>query len=317
MDRSTKSRDRAEAQKIVQTWIDAIDRDALSPTPAAAPKIKPTFFSAAVAYMQAGGDQRFLEKPVNILGQLPLDDITQATIDAAAIASYPKASNATRNRQFYTPVSAVMRHVGHHMALRRPKGAQGKERERWLTFDEAARFLNHVSKIDGELATLYLLAIYTGMRRGELFNLRWCDVLLSESTAHARKTKNGRPRPVHLPPTAVAALADLPGERHPGTKLFRFNANGHFSKLSRKIRDGLPPQFADVTLHVMRHTYGTWMRRYANLDDVGLAATKAWASPKSTHRYSHAIISEEARKADLLPAVIICGKSVEKDRRAS
>jgi integrase len=53
--------------------------------------------------------------------------------------------------------------------------------------------------------------------------------------------------------------------------------------------------------HIFRHTYATWMRREAGLDTKGLVATGAWKDRKSADRYEHVVVSEEARKAALLP----------------
>jgi hypothetical protein len=43
------------------------------------------------------------------------------------------------------------------------------------------------------------------------------------------------------------------------------------------------------------------MRRYAGLDTKGLVATGAWKDRKSADRYEHVVVSEEARRAELLP----------------
>src|SRR5688572_20251428 len=54
--------------------------------------------------------------------------------------------------------------------------------------------------------------------------------------------------------------------------------------------------------HLLRHTWATWMRRYGGLDTRGLVGTERWKDPKSAARYAHVVVSEEARKAVLLPA---------------
>ncbi|MBV9588904.1 MAG: tyrosine-type recombinase/integrase, partial [Hyphomicrobiales bacterium] len=65
-----------------------------------------------------------------------------------------------------------------------------------------------------------------------------------------------------------------------------------------------------TAFHILRHSYATWMRRYAGLDTKGLVATGAWSDRASADRYEHVVASEEARKADLLP-VENRGESVE------
>ena len=56
-----------------------------------------------------------------------------------------------------------------------------------------------------------------------------------------------------------------------------------------------------TAFHVFRHTYATWMRRFGGLDTKVLLATGAWRDRKSADRYEHVVVSEDARKAALLP----------------
>ena len=63
------------------------------------------------------------------------------------------------------------------------------------------------------LAVLFIVAMYTGMRRDELLGLTWSEIDLDQGTAFVRETASGRgPKPeagsrvVPLSPTAVAAL---------------------------------------------------------------------------------------------------------------
>jgi len=79
--------------------------------------VRPTFAAAALAYIQAGGERAFLSPIIEMTGEaslrdLPLTDIDQMAIDRAAAALYPNAAAQTRNRQFYTPVSAVLKRAG-------------------------------------------------------------------------------------------------------------------------------------------------------------------------------------------------------------
>lgn len=115
---------------------------------------------------------------------------------------------------------------------------------------------------------------------------------------------------MHLPPVVVAALANHPrGVERGQAQLFRFRKNGHLYNLMADTREkaALP---LHVTFHTLRHTYGTWMRRYGGLDTRGLVGTGAWRNEKSAARYAHVVVSEEARRSDLLP-MQIRGQSVE------
>ncbi len=87
-----------------------------------------------------------------------------------------------------------------------------------LSADEARKLLDVVG--DARLEALYVLAIHTGMRQGELLALRWQDVDLENAVASVRrtltrsggkvlfgepKTKKSR-RSIRLTPQAVEAL---------------------------------------------------------------------------------------------------------------
>src|SRR4051812_46904213 len=70
-----------------------------------------TFAEAVLSYLEAGGSKRFLEPIVRYFGNTPLARIEQEVIERGARKLYPGTSNATRDRQFFTPVSAVLKHA--------------------------------------------------------------------------------------------------------------------------------------------------------------------------------------------------------------
>ncbi len=59
------------------------------------------------------------------------------------------------------------------------------------------------------LEPIIQFAIETGMRRGELLNIRWSDVDLDRHTLHIPETKNGHPRTVPLSPEAIQVLGSV------------------------------------------------------------------------------------------------------------
>src|SRR5262249_32848314 len=75
-----------------------------------------TFAEAALVYLRAGGDKRFLVhsksgEPSKLLAWMHekrVDEIDDAVMTEAAVALYPSAAPITVNRQLYTPVIAVL-----------------------------------------------------------------------------------------------------------------------------------------------------------------------------------------------------------------
>lgn len=294
VDRTAGTPDRKTAQKVLNRIKDDIERGAY------ARKGEVTFADGALSYVRNGGETTFLAPLVEHFKTTPLKEIEQADIDEAAVLLYPTGSAATRNRQVYTPISAILKHNKINVALKRPKGAQGEVKVDWLWPEQAAVFLEAAGEIDLEFQIFLTLLLYSGPRLTEALNIEIDDVRLSESFAFCGKTKNGAPRPMHLPPVVVAALANHPrGLDRPNERLFRFKKNGHLYNLLKdvKTRARLP----QAGFHMLRHTWATWMRRYGGLDTKGLVGTGAWKDEKSASRYQHVVVSEESQRADRLP----------------
>jgi len=295
IDRSTGAREKQVAKQILAKWKRDIEGNSY-----ARPEDQ-TFASAAISYMNAGGQRTFLEPIIRYFGARLLHTIKQADIDAAAVALYPAATPATRNRQVYTPVSAVLRHGGVTIGLRRPKGAAGTPRTCWLSPDEAFALLAAARALEPRFGALCMFLLYTGCRLSEALRVRPQDLELQRGFAYVGKTKNGKPRPVHLPPQVVAELANIAPEKIE-QRLFHYSKGGHLygllSQASKAAGVTIPPR---VKFHIWRHTFGAWMRRYGGLDTSGLVGTGAWKSRQAAAVYEHVDTSEEAKKADLLP----------------
>lgn len=324
VDISTKARGREEARKVLERERDRIDRDFFSGKPQPHPIAEKQFFDAWADYHAAGGSDENADRLLEAIGHFRLSDLTQEAIDAAARQLFPDATAATRNRWFYTPVSAVLKHAGIDRTIRRPKGWRGKPKTEWLSQDQATRLLEAAGADDPEFRLMLLTMLYTGMRLSEALGATLDRTNIAEGWIFLPQTKNARPRMVHLPPVVVAALACHPrGLERPGNeKLFRFVKCGRLYTRWRRVVKAAGPDCEAATFHTLRHTWATWMRRYGGLDTAGLVGTGAWIDRTSAARYEHVVATEEARRADLLPDVTgansagrIRGKSVEKRRR--
>ncbi len=269
--KSTKASERKIAQRILTEWRAEAQRQAINGTK----PHKTTFAEAAISYMESGGERRFLAPLLKRIGNLSIENIGQTEIDAAAVTLYPSGTPSTRNRQVYSPVSAILKHAG----MERP-------------FDAA-------EAVDVRFGALCAFLLYTGCRLSEALRLRWQDVNLEESFAYVRDTKNGDPRGVHLTVATVAAISNVPKNK---STVFSLSKCGRLYKMldmaSVASGVGIPERIA---FHIFRHSYAAWMRRYSGLDTTGLVATGAWRSRQAASVYEHAVTTEEARKADLLP----------------
>jgi integrase len=307
VDRTTESPRQSHAQALLKKWEAEIERGELSGRP------ELTFGQAVESFVLNGGDDRFIPRLLKHFGiRIAAKAITQADIDAAAVTLYPKAQPSTRARQVYAPMSAILRHSGVELALKRPKGASGNRRTIWLRSEEFERVAVVAKERDPELAAMILLMVYTGMRLGEALALRCGDIDLSRSELILRRTKNGDPRMVYLPPRVVAALANHPrgltaeeraaaeNPRLRSDRVFRYTKNQALNAEARAIYRAAGVDPGDAPFHVLRHTWATWMVQIG----VDLVATKAWRSETSARVYTHFVTSEEAKKADALPGAM-------------
>ena len=313
VDESTGLSDRAAAEEVRihrehQVLTQSIHGD---------PAVR-TFAEAALSYMAAGGERTHLDPILAHFGEKTLlARVGQAQIDAAAAKLLPRASAATRNRQVYTPISAVLHHAARlqwcaRPVIARPRGHDA-ERMRWITHDEAERAIAAAAP---HLAPLIVFLLSTGARLAEALYLEWADVDLQRGhvvfrPTDARGIKTGEARGVPLPPRAVAALANLPWDRE--GFVFRRPA-GKIRKTGRRwipyaTRDGKGggqvktawagmlkrSGLADFTPHDCRHTWATW-HYLANRDVGALMRLGGWKSPAMVFRYTH------VNAADLAPS---------------
>jgi integrase len=340
VERTAGTPEKKLAGQVLKGIERAIERGeyAATPKPVLEATRPPTFADAALAYLRAGGEAKYLSDIIELTGAHALRDkllteIDQIAIDNAARALYPDAPATTTNRQFYTPVSAVMKRAGIEREVKRPKGWRGSKATEWLEPEQAFPLIDAAYELEPEFGLFCLTLLYTGMRLGEPIKSRLRDLKLGEALLYVPSTKNDDPRPVHLPPVLVEAFRDQPprmgrprkadGEplakgaagqsrrdvgvpfldRDPDEKLFRFHIGGRLRKLLALAMKNAGLKFArrQGGFHLFCHTYGTWMTRYGELDTYGLVRTKRWKDPASADRYNHTMASPEARRADLMP----------------
>lgn len=295
--RSTGTPERAVAAQALRKLKRDIESGAF------ATETGPTFASAVTSYLRAGGEAYPTHKLLEYFQMTPLAKIDQAAIDAAADALFPvdSYSPATRNRQVYCPVSAILKHAGVQTKLKRPKGGRGKCRLHWLTPEPLLDLLAASEAVDVRFGAFCKFLFYCGARRSEGLLLEWADVDLTAGSAFCRTTKNGEPRTCFLPPVVVASLASLP--RVDGDpRVFRLCANNRLAEMLDKASKLSGVVIPDgIAFHIFRHSFGALMRRVGGLDTSGLVATGAWKSPEAARVYEHTEFSEEAAKAALLP----------------
>ena len=173
--------------------------------------------------------------------------------------------------------------------------------------DEVRRFLYWTAQKEQQAHTLYLTAIFTGMRAGELAALTWSKVdfanqLITVAHSFDGPTKSGRVRYVPILDPLKHALRDHK-VRMGGNALVFPNTVGKMhgpsacifqEVLHRVLRAAGFPKSKDlrgrnrhyIRFHDLRHTFASyWMR--AGGDMFKLQKILGHASPQMTMRYAH------------------------------
>ncbi len=270
-----------------------------------------TFADAALSYVEGGGSKRFLRPVVEHFGETPLARIDQDAIERGARKVYPNATAATRNRQFFTPASAVLHHAAKRgwaaaPILERPKVKDAPFR--WLTPEEAERL---IAASSAHLRPLIVFMLYSGARSGEALALDWRDVDLDRGHASFLKTKNGEARGVPLHRRVIAELANLshregPVFRRPDGLPYASPKGGEDTSSGSRIKKAFRGAarragLADVSPHDLRHTWATWFYQ-TNRDLTALQKLGGWKSVQMVLRYTHTDASEHAASIDKLPS---------------
>jgi integrase len=157
----------------------------------------------------------------------------------------------------------------------------GQFRERRATAEELQRLLDACARVRSTwLPTLIRLAIETGMRRGELLDLRWSNVDLQVCTVRLTKAKNGHPRIVPLSSLAVRLLSGAP---RTDERVFPVTANAFRLAWERlRRRAGV----TGLRFHDFRHeAVSRFFERGLSMPEV--AAISGHRDARMLMRYAH------------------------------
>jgi len=170
-------------------------------------------------------------------------------------------------------------------------------RTEFLTADEIERLLAVLDAETNKTAVaVIMLALSTGMRRGEIFGLCWNDIDFERGFLFIREPKGGKGATIPLNATAMKTLRGV--ERSPGSPLVFPGKNGKrrrdMPKPLRRIREaaGLPKDFRPM--HGLRHTFASTLASSGEVDLYTLQRLLTHKSPQMTQRYAH--LRDEAMK---------------------
>jgi integrase len=148
-----------------------------------------------------------------------------------------------------------------------------------------------------QVANFMRMVLFTGMRRGELFKLKWADLDFERGFIHIRDPKGGIDMKIPMNRSAREIL-----EAHPRTDseyVFPGRGGGQRTDINKQVsrikkKAGLPKNFR--ALHGLRHVYASMLASSGQVDMYTLQKLLTHKSPQMTQRYAH-LRDDALRKA--------------------
>jgi integrase len=181
-------------------------------------------------------------------------------------------------------------------AIRNRRERRVRDNERAALLDAARRYSNPL------MAPLIVLALETGMRRGEMLAARWCDLDERLAILHLPRTKNGHARTVPLSPVALDVFAEvraIRGDADAATDVvFPMKPNAVLLAWRRICaRAGI----GDLRFHDLRHeAISSFFERGLSMPEVAMISghRDARMLMRYTHLHAVSIVSKLHARAD-------------------
>lgn len=262
------------------------------------PKARPRFSEFAEIYLDTtkhlkdwyNYDYRVKKRLVPFFGKLFLDEITPMQIEeyrASRLAK--KVTGSTTNRELAILKGMFTKAVDSGLVISNPvkKVKLIPEtdcmRERILTQQEEERLMDAAIP---HLRPFLIIALNTGMRRGEILNLRWAQVDFRSRLVHVIKTKRAKNRIVPMNKTLYETLRALRAEASGSDKVYAWK---HVQKAYEKARAGA--KLNGLRLHDLRHTFATRLIQ-AGVDVFTVQRILGHSTITMTMRYVHSFEPE-------------------------
>lgn len=238
-------------------------------------------------------DQVSLKHLVPFFGNKTITKITPKEVSQyKTLRRKEKAAPATVNREL-----ALMKHA-FNMARREwewvkdnPVSMVSMEKEppprdRWLTREEEAMLL---AWSPGWLHRMIVFSVETGLRRGELVNLKWSDVQMQVRVIVVFGSKTKERRSVPLSQRAFQVLQNLRKQEETGEFVFVHTENMQVNVQTLRTAFDVAlkrSEIKDFHWHDLRHTFASRLAQ-AGVDPYTIQRLMGHKSFVTTQRYAH------------------------------
>lgn len=277
--RSLKTANRAIAERRLRNWLDELDAVAFGEKPRRSfDEAAERFVREHLTTLKPGGAKRYgvsLKQLAAHFGGKPLSAIKSAALSEFETKRRSEGVAAGTIRRDLACLSSLLTSaedwewiedgsnpIPAYLRKRARRGLkEAPPRTRYLTLEEETRLLANASR---DVAGAIALAIDTGLRREELFSLKWAQIdLARETIATTTRTKSGRARKVPLPPRSARFLAQFPRILDVPFVLVNPDTGTRFVQRDKGLKAAMRRAgIKDLRWHDLRRTAGCrWLQR--------------------------------------------------------
>ncbi len=177
---------------------------------------------------------------------------------------------------------------------------------RILTREEIERLVSCASP---SLKPILIVALNTGMRKGEILHLRWSDIDFDNKFLFLKQTKSNRPRKIPMSGLITDTLQAVRRScefvfANPKTKRPLSDLQGCFKAACRKAG------ISDLRFHDLRHTAATYMV-IGGIDLVTVKEILGHATIQMTMRYAHPTPENKRHAVEVLSRLFAQNKETD------
>lgn len=260
-------------------------------------------------------------------GNYKLSEVTPEKVEeyiAERLATEIKKCSVNRELSCLRKIFNVAIDWGHAIKnpLRKVKFFSEKEnlRERVLSEDEERMLFEACSP---HLLPILKVALYTGMRKGEIFNLRWDNVDFEKREIKIVESKSGRGRVLPINSVLFEVLSGLMSQNGKNEHVFTNPETGKSYTDVKKAFKGAcrRADIRDLRFHDLRHTFASRLVK-RGVDLVIVKELMGHTSVTTTQRYTHSQAKEKSLAVEALtkkPNIfgLECQKGVKSEKAAS
>jgi integrase len=160
---------------------------------------------------------------------------------------------------------------------------------RYLLPEEEKSLLAQCKNERAHLRPVIILAIHTGLRRGEILNLTKSDVDLFRNVIHVRNTKNNKDRLVQINKIARAELLNLVKQAGDHQYLFQNpKTNTYVKDIKHAFQNARKDaELVNFRFHDLRYTFGSRLAEQG-VDSFTIMELMGHSDLRMAERYVHA-----------------------------